>query len=173
MNRPRTAALALAALATAGCVSMDLFQVWRDPNYQPAPVHRVFVVALTPEPQDRPTFENAIAHAIQLRGFEVATAAANLAPGPVDDAKVAAYAKDNHVDLVIVQHLTSLAVAQPDIAPADASGETIVYKAMSYPKEPIWNGAMGAHNFVTFPEVAASLATSLVNHLLKAQILVR
>ena len=101
----RTAALAVATLAITSCTTTNMVQVWRDPNYRPAPVNRIFVVAIIPNDQYRVTFENAIAQALLSKGFDAATASSVFPPGQLDKEKVVAYVKEKNVDLVVVQRL--------------------------------------------------------------------
>lgn len=105
-NVLRAAAPVLAALALSGCATTNLVQTWRDPNYRPQPVNRVFVIAVMPNDMYRVAFENALAQALVNKGFQAATASSVFPPGQLDKEKVAQYVADNNVDLVIVQRMT-------------------------------------------------------------------
>jgi len=112
MRLLRTTALALATLAITSCATTNMVQVWRDPNYVPAPVKRIFVVAIIPNQQYRVTFENAIAQSLIAKGFEVATSSAVFPPGQLDKERVVAYVRETNVDLVVVQRLAKQTQAQ-------------------------------------------------------------
>lgn len=102
----RAAVPVLAALALAGCATTNLVQTWRDPNYRPRPVSRIFVISVMPNDMYRVQFENTLAQALISKGFQAATAASVFPPGQLDKEKVQQYVADNKVDLVIVQRMT-------------------------------------------------------------------
>jgi hypothetical protein len=163
----RATALALAALATTSCATSSLVQVWRDPNYRPAPVRRVFVVAAIPNAQDRVIFENAVAESFIKKGFEVATSGGILPPGNFENGKIVDYVKNMDVDLVVVLRL---------VAPYGAwSGATDfnVYAAKTSSEWPVWSGTTTTSNFDGAQDAATSVAASLLYGLIKANILVR
>jgi hypothetical protein len=161
------AALGLAALAITSCATTNLVQVWRDPNYSPAPVRRVFVVAVIPYAQDRLDFENAIAQALTRRGFEVATSGGIVPPDLSDNDKIVAYVKEMGVDLVVVLRLVTSQGAWYGAADIN------VYAAKTGSEWPVWSGTSSTANFSTTQEATASVAASLVYGLINAHILVR
>ncbi|HTP50308.1 MAG TPA: hypothetical protein VMK42_06400 [Anaeromyxobacteraceae bacterium] len=172
MNRlPRIAALALPALALASCATTHLVQAWRDPNYQPAPVRRVFVVAVVPDPQYRVSFENGIARSLLSRGFEVATSSGVFPPNQLEDAKVEAFVREMNVDLVVVQRLGPYDGGYGYGSYGRVVADTNVYAAKN-PEVPVWSGSSTTINYSSAEEAAASAAASLVYDLINAHILV-
>jgi len=160
-------ALGLAALAITSCATTSLVQVWRDPNYSPAPVKRVFVVAVIPYPQDRLYFENAIAESLTRKGFEVATSSGVVPPDLSDNDTIVAYVKEMGVDLVVVLRL---------VTPYGAwygATDINVYAAKTSSEWPVWSGTSNTVTFSTAQEAATSVAASLVYGLINAHILVR
>jgi hypothetical protein len=107
MKRTLLAAVA-APLLLAGCASTQMVQVWRDPSYVPAPVKRVFAVAVIPNQQYRVDFENAVAKAMTSRGIEAATSAGVFPPGQLSRDGVTDYVKANDVQLVVVMRLNKV-----------------------------------------------------------------
>ena len=163
----RAIALGLAALAITSCATTNLVQVWRDPNYRPAPIKRVFVVAAIPTAQDRVIFENAIARSLLGRGIEVATSSGIVPPDRSDNGKIVAYVKDMGVDLVVVLRL---------VIPYGAwygTTDINVYAARTGPEWPVWSGTATSSNFSSAQEAATSVAASLLYELARADILVR
>jgi len=174
MNRPlRPSPFLLGVLALTSCAVGHASNVWRDPSYQPAPVRRVFVVAVAPERQDQLGLENALAEALLARGFEVATAAGLWTEGPVDQGKVKAYAKEMNVDLVVVEQPTFLSLGEAGVTPAVAKVDARAYGAGRYPDAPVWSGTLSARNFVSVKGAGAVVAASLVESLIEAKVLVR
>jgi len=160
-------ALGLAALALTSCASTNLVQVWRDPSYSPAPVKRVFVVAVIPHAQDRLFFENAIAESFAKKGFEVATSGGVVPSGLSDNDTIVAYVKEMGVDLVVVLRL---------VTPYGAwygATDINVYAAKTNSEWPVWSGTSNTVAFSTAQEAATSVAASLVYGLINAHILVR
>ena len=144
----RAIALGLAVLAIASCATTNLVQAWRDPNYRPAPVKRVFVVAPIPYAQDRVLFENAIARSLISKGFEVATSSGIVPPDQSDNTKIVAYVKDMGVDLVVVLRL---------VTPYGAwygATDINVYAAKTRSEWPVWSGTSNTSNFSNGQEVA-------------------
>jgi hypothetical protein len=107
MKRILLAAVA-APLLLAGCASTQMVQVWRDPSYVPAPVKRVFAVAVIPNQQYRVDFENAVAKAMTSHGIQAATAAGVFPPGQLSRDGVTDYVKAHDVQLVIVMRLNKV-----------------------------------------------------------------
>lgn len=141
--------------------------MWRDPNYRPAPVKRIFVVAAVPNAQDRVIFENALAESLIKKGFEVATSSGIAPPGNFENSKIVDYVKDMDVDLVVVLRL---------VAPYGSwSGATDfnVYAAKTSSEWPVWSGTSTTSNFNSAQDAATSVAATLVHGLIKANILVR
>jgi len=159
--------LGLAALAITSCATTNLVQVWRDPNYSPAPVKRVFVVAVIPSAQDRLYFENAIAESLIRKGFEVATSSGVVPPDWSDKDKIVAYVKEMGVDLVVVLRLVTAGGAW------FGTTDINVYAARTNSEWPVWSGTSNTVNFSTAQEATASVAASLVYGLINAHILVR
>jgi len=173
-----TTAVGILALATTSCATTNLVQVWRDPNYRPTPVKRIFVVAVVPNGQYRVTLENAIAQSLLSKGFEVSTSAGAFPPDQLDDDKVVAYVKEMNVDLVVVPRLAN--GCGPQVYPpgyyagsACVAVDVNVYAAKANPESPIWSGTSSTINFSSGQEAAASMAASLVYDLINARILVR
>jgi hypothetical protein len=108
----RASAPALALVLLASCTTTNLVQVWRDPNYRPTPVKRIFVIGVMPNDMYRVQFENGLAQALLAKGFEAATSSSVFPPGQLDKEKVQQYVTDNQVDLVIVQRLTKKTVEE-------------------------------------------------------------
>jgi len=160
-------ALGLAALALTSCASTNLVQVWRDPSYSPAPVKRVFVVAVIPHAQDRLFFENAIAESLAKKGFEVATSSGVVPSGLSDNDTIVAYVKEMGVDLVVVLRLVTAYGAWY------GATDINVYAAKANSEWPVWSGTSNTVNFSTAQEAAASAAASLLYGLINAHILVR
>ena len=102
----RASASAAALLVLSSCATTNLVQTWRDPNYQATPVSRIFIIGIMPNDAYRVSFENALAQALQSKGFQAATASSVFPPGQIDKEKAQQYVKDNNVDLVVVQRLT-------------------------------------------------------------------
>jgi len=159
--------LGLAALAITSCATTNLVQVWRDPNYSPAPVKRVFVVAVIPYAQDRRFFENAIAESLTKKGFEVATSSGIVPPDQSDNDKIVAYVKEMGVDLVVVLRFVTAYGAWY------GATDINVYAAKTNSEWPVWSGTSSTVNFDTSQEAAASVAASLLYRLINAHILVR
>jgi hypothetical protein len=107
MKRTLLATVA-APLLLAGCASTQMVQVWRDPSYVPAPVKRIFAVAVIPNQQYRVDFENAVAKAMTSRGIEAATSAGVFPPGQLSRDGVTDYVKANDVQLVVVMRLNKV-----------------------------------------------------------------
>jgi ABC-type branched-subunit amino acid transport system substrate-binding protein len=159
----RASALGFAALAITSCATTNLVQVWRDPNYRPAPIKRVFVVAVIPHAQDRVLFENAIAHALINKGVEVATSSGIVPPDQSDNNKIVAYVKEMGVDLVVVLRL---------VTPYGTT-DINVYAAKTNSEWPVWSGTSNTSNFSSAQEAATSVAASLLYGLVNTNILVR
>lgn len=163
----RASALGLAALVLTSCATTNLVQVWRDPNYRPAPVRRVFVVAVIPYAQDRLLFENAIARSLAGKGMEVATSSGVVPPDQSDNDKIVAYVKEMGVDLVVVLRL---------VTPYGAwhgATDINVYAAKTNSQWPVWSGTSSTSNFSSTQEAATSVAAWLLYYLGNANILVR
>jgi len=160
-------ALGLAALATTSCATTNLVQVWRDPSYSPAPVKRVFVVAVIPYAHDRLYFENAIAESLAKKGFEVATSSGIVPPDLSGNDRIVAYVKEMGVDLVVVLRLVTAHGAWY------GATDINVYAAQRNSEWPVWSGTSSTSGFSTAQEAAASVAASLLHGLITAQILVR
>ena len=163
----RATALGCAALVITSCATTNLVQVWRDPNYRPAPVKRVFIVAVIPYSQDRVLFENAIAQSLISKGFEVATSSGIAPPDQSDNSKIVAYVREMGVDLVVVLRL---------VTPYGAwygATDINVYAAKTSSEWPVWSGTSNTSNFSTGQEVATSVAASLLYYLANANVLVR
>jgi hypothetical protein len=163
----RATALGFAALVVTSCATTNVVQVWRDPNYRPAPIKRVFVVAVIPHAQERVLFENAIAQSLISRGFEVATSSGIVPPDQSNNTKIVAYVKDMGVDLVVVLRL---------VTPYGAwfgATDINVYAAKTNSEWPVWSGTTNTSNFSTAQEAATSVAASLLYGLITANILVR
>jgi hypothetical protein len=163
----RTTALGLAALAISSCATTNLVQVWRDPSYSPAPVKRVFVVAVIPYAQDRLYFENAIAESLMKKGFEVATSGGVVPLGQSGNEEIVAYVREMGVDLVVVLRLVTAYGAWYGAADIN------VYAARASSEWPVWSGTSSTANFSTYQEAAASVAAALLYGLISSQILVR
>ena len=161
------AALGLAALSITSCATTNLVQVWRDPGYRPAPIERIFVVAVIPYPPDRLSFENAIAESLARKGFEVATSSGVVPPGQADNDKIVAYVKEMGVDLVVVLRLVT-----PNGAWFGAT-DINVYANKTHSEWPVWSGTTNTSDFSTGQEVATSVAASLLYYLANANVLVR
>jgi hypothetical protein len=163
----RATALGFAALAITACATTNLVQVWRDPSYRPAPIKRVFVVAVIPYVQDRVLFENAIAQSLIKRGFEVATSSGIVPPDRSDNNKIVAYVKEMGVDLVVVVRLVTAYGAWYGTADIN------VYAAKTNSEWPVWSGTSNTSNFSGAQEAATSVAASLLYGLVATNILVR
>jgi hypothetical protein len=124
----------LTGLAISSCATTSLVQVWRDPNYSPAPVKRVFIVAVIPYAQDRLSFESAIAASLTRRGFEVATSGGVGPLGPSDNEEIVAYVRETGVDLVVVLRLVTAYGAWYGAADIN------VYAARTSAEWPVWSG---------------------------------
>src|SRR5436190_858963 len=62
--------LALLALALAGCASSaGLVNMWKDPEYGPAPLHKVYVIVAKKDPAHRRLTEDAFVSALTKRGI--------------------------------------------------------------------------------------------------------
>jgi hypothetical protein len=168
MKQPlRATALALVALATSACATSSVQQVWRDPNYRPSPIKRVFVVAAVPNAQERVIFENAVAESFIKKGFEVATSGGILPPGNFENSMLVDYVKDMDVDLVVVLRL---------VAPYGTwTGATDfnVYAAKTSSEWPVWSGTTTTSNANSAQDAATSVAAALLYGLIKANVLVR
>jgi len=163
----RATALGLAALAITSCATTNLVQVWRDPNYGPLPIKRVFVIAVIPYVQERVIFENAIAQSLTNKGFEVATSGGIVPPDQFDNDKIVAYVKEMGVDLVVVLRL---------VTPYGAwygTTDINVYAAKTNSEWPVWSGTSNTSNFSNAQEAATSVAASLLYRLVNTNILVR
>jgi hypothetical protein len=172
-GRLRSTVSGLVALAITSCVESRSQQLWRDPKYSSAPVHRIFVLTISPQREVQMSFENAVAQLVVRRGFEAATAAAILPPGQIDREKVEAYVKEMNVDLVVVQTVSFQApMASPYEFPVTTS-EANVYAAKVGAEAPIWTGSSRVSNVGSVQEAAVRVAGPLVDQLVKAQILVR
>jgi nucleotide-binding universal stress UspA family protein len=162
----RATAWSLAALLVTSCASTNLVQAWRDPNYRPAPVKRVLVVGVIPYAGDRLVFENALAQSLISKGFEVATSSGFVPPGQPANDRIASYAKEMGVDLVVVLRL---------VTPYGAwfgTTDINVYAAKTSSEWPVWSGTTNTSDFNTVQEAAASVAASLVYGLASTGILV-
>jgi len=132
----RACAPALAVLVLSSCTTTNLVQVWRDPNYRAKPVSRIFIIGVMPNDMYRVQFENALAAALNAKGFQAATSAGAFPPGQLDKEKVKQYVADNKVDLVIVQRLTKKTV------------EEYVPPSVAYvPAAPYYGGYYGAYGY--------------------------
>jgi len=62
--------LTLLALALAGCASSaGLVNMWKDPEYGPAPLHKVYVIVAKKDPAHRRLTEDAFVSALAKRGI--------------------------------------------------------------------------------------------------------
>jgi hypothetical protein len=163
----RATALGLAALVVTSCATTNVVQVWRDPNYRPAPIKRVVVVGVIPYAGDRLAFENAVAQAFIKQGFEVATSSGFVPPGQSGNDMIVDYVKDMGVDLVVVLRLVT-----PNGAWFGAT-DINVYAAKTSSEWPVWSGTTNTSNFSSAQEAATSVAASLVYGLIRANVLVR
>lgn len=160
-------AMGLAALALTSCATTNLVQVWRDPNYRPAPIKRVLVVGVIPFAGDRLAFENAIAQSLIKKDFEVATSSGVVPPGESPNDMIDSYAKEMGVDLVVVLRL---------VTPYGAwygTTDINVYAAKTNSERPVWSGSSNTSNFSSAQEAATSVAASLLYGLVNTNILVR
>jgi hypothetical protein len=163
----RATAVGFAALAITSCATTNLSRTWREPNYRPAAIKRVFVVAAIPYDQDRVLFENAIAQSLTSKGLEVATSSGIVPPNQSDNDKIVAYVKEMGVDLVVVLRL---------VTPYGAwygATDINVYAARTNSQWPVWSGTTHTSSFSTGQEAATSVAASLLYSLASASILVR
>jgi len=100
------AVLAAAALSISACATTSMVQVWRDPSYVAAPVHRILVVSVIPNDAYRAAFDNATAQALASKGFSAVGASSLFPPGQLDKDVVVSYVKQQDIDLVVVQRIT-------------------------------------------------------------------
>jgi nucleotide-binding universal stress UspA family protein len=163
----QSTALGLAALVVTSCATTNVVQVWRDPNYRPAPIRRVLVVGVIPDAGGRLAFENAVAQAFIKQDFEVATSSGFVPPGQPANDRIASYAKEMGVDLVVVLRLVTSYGAWY------GATDINVYAAKSSSEFPVWSGTTNTSNFSTAQEAATSVAASLVYALASANVLVR
>jgi len=132
----RACASTVALLLLSSCATTNLVQTWRDPKYVATPVKRIFIVGIMPNDAYRVSFENALAQALQAKGFQAATASSVFPPGQLDKEKVQQYVSDNQVDLVIVQRLAKKTTAEY-VPP------TVAY----VPPAPYYGGWYGAYGY--------------------------
>lgn len=100
----RIAALA-AVLALSSCTGTKMVQVWREPDFKPQPVKRIFIVCVMPNDRVRVVVENTLAQALLDRGFLSATSTGVFEFADLDKEKATAWVRQNDVDLVIVMRL--------------------------------------------------------------------
>lgn len=191
----RAAALAVLVLSTSACTSTELVQLWRDPNYRAQPVKRIFIIAEIQNPAYKTQFENALARALDAKGFQAATASSVFPPGPLDKYAVAKYLEQNGADLVIRMRLAKQTTTE--VVPATvtyASGwygggvayssgyvseetnvacETGVFDVKSDPEILVWVGKSATTNVQGAYDAAQSVAKALVEDLVRAGILVK
>ncbi len=167
----RPTVLVAAGLALASC-SGSSSQVWRDPNYAPAPVHRIYVIAIT-DANYGLGFENAVAQVLVGEGFEVAIGGA-FDPGQPHDERyyqqATARAKEWKVDLLVVQRPSS-ANCDKSRDPYCMTADTSVYAARVNLQVPIWKAIYTASNFQD--RAPGTVANLLVQDLIQARILVK
>jgi hypothetical protein len=95
------AALALLA-ATAGCSSSSLVNMWRDPQYQAAPMRSIFVVALRKDPVHRRIWEDAFVHQLTKESV-TATPSYQMFPDQLPDSEtIAAHMVEKGYDGMIL-----------------------------------------------------------------------
>ena len=191
----RAVAVAALSLSVAACTSTSLVQLWRNPDYRARPVKRVFVLAEIQNPAYKTQFENALAKALDARGFQAATATSVFPPGPLDKFAVAKYIADNGVDLVIRERLTkktSVEVVPATVAygygwygggavvssgyvseETDVFVETGVFDARAEPEMLVWVGKSETTNVQGAYDSAQSFTKALVENLVQAGILVK
>lgn len=100
----RVAALAT-ALVLSSCTGTKMVQVWREPDYKPQPVKRIFIVCVMPNDRARVVVENTLAQALLDKGFLSATSTGVFEFAELDKEKATAWVRQNDIDLVIVQRL--------------------------------------------------------------------
>jgi hypothetical protein len=125
------------------------------------------VVGVIPDAGDRLAFENAVAQAFIKQDFEVATSSGFVPPGQPANDRIASYAKEMGVDLVVVLRLVTSYGAWY------GATDINVYAAKSSSEFPVWSGTTNTSNFSTAQEAATSVAASLVYALASANVLVR
>ncbi len=195
MPRILRAAAAFLALSVAACTSTSLVPLWRNPDYRSRPVQRIFILAEIQNPTYKVQFENALAKALDAKGFQSATATSVFPPGPLDKYAVAKYIADNGVDLVIRMRLTKktttevvpstvtygygwygggVAVSSGYVSEeTDVFVETGVFDAKTEPEMLVWVGKSETTNVQGAYDSAQSFTKALVADLVAAGILVK
>ncbi len=137
MNRAsRTMVAVLLALLAASCTTTNMVQVWRNPNYTPAPVKRVLVIAVLPQDTYRVIFESALVQAFNGQGFPATPAFSVFPPGPLNRDQVAEYVKAQGIDLVVVMRLSK----QTDV-------QYVPPSVMYVPPPPYFRGWYGFYGY--------------------------
>jgi hypothetical protein len=185
----------LASLALASCTTS--MQTWRDPDYRPEPVKRVFVVADGPDQEYREVVENAVARRLLAAGYESATAYGVGNPGRfdvdkvdpaltqelatigkyptgtnIDAGKVLAYARTAGVDLAVVLRVAR-SNCETYAIPGCMTVQARVFAVRTGSEAPVWADVLTAGDFNTIADGAAAIADRLVGDLTKARVLVR
>jgi hypothetical protein len=189
------AAAALATLATTGCAGITVTQLWRDPDFVSRPGARVFIIAAMDNSANPAQFENAMAQALQARGFQATTNLGNFPPGQFNRMAIRRYAAENQVDLILMTRLTTepatpVVVTKTAVVSSGwgafgstvAGSQTIViqgtnvnarveaFDARTEPNALVWSGQSNTVDVQTAP---LSLATTVAADLVAARILVR
>ncbi len=192
----RNALLVVLLVSASGCVSTELVQLWRDPGYRSRPVKRIFILAEVKNPAYRAQFENALARALDSKGFQAATSTSAFPPGDLDKFAVADYVAKNGVDLVIRERLTKETTTT--VVPATVSyasgwygggavayssgytsedtkvfAETGVFDVKADPEVLVWVGKSATTNVQGAFDAAQSYTKALVDDLIQAGILVK
>lgn len=135
----RAAASAVALLVLSSCTGTKMVQTWRDPKYQAQPAKRIFIAAIMPSDAARVTFENALAQALLDKGFLSATSTGVFEYGVVDKEMARQFARENKVDLVIVQRM----MKETELAYMPGTLESNVPNSPFWGNAGTWYGAYG------------------------------
>ncbi|MEY2669521.1 MAG: hypothetical protein RJA59_2159 [Pseudomonadota bacterium] len=102
----RVAASAAFVLLLSSCTGTKVIQTWRDPQYTPHDVKRIFVGCVGPTDANRVILENTFAKALLDHGFLSATSTGVFGYDVPEKEQVVQFVKDNQIDLVIILRVT-------------------------------------------------------------------
>ena len=135
----RAATSAVALLVLSSCTGTKMVQTWRDPQYQPRPVNRIFIACFMPSDAARVTFENTLAQALLDQGFLSATSTGVFEYAMVEKEMVLQFVRENKVDLVIVQRM----MKETEVAYMPGTLDSSVPNSPFWGSSSAWYGAYG------------------------------
>lgn len=159
------ATITIGVIIASGCGSPQLVNVWRDPSYKAAPLHKILVVAMRKDPIRRRMWEDAFVAALSKQPTgTMAAASYELFPNEVPDTSaLQENSKEQGFDGVLV-----VARVERDILTNEVPGYTTTEPVIEYKRR--WNTYVTRYETVYHPGYTdTSRVVSVRTDLLLAQ----